>query len=88
MKSKFFFVVIGIIFLVTSISTYVFISNKTNTMAEIFNANVEILADSESSGSVMCVKYIYYSPNRNIHLCSSCNLENSELTTCALCTVK
>ena len=46
-----------------AVSAFVYVKNERNSMDELFNANVEALADDESSSSSVCGKYCFNKPS-------------------------
>ena len=67
MKKK-IFLAAGAVLVAAAVSVFVCVNNERNSMDELFNANVEALADDESSNSQACDRYCYNKPSS---VCSS-----------------
>ena len=51
MKRTFLFAAVGVAFMTAAVSTFVYVNNGSNSMDELFDANVEALTQWENSGS-------------------------------------
>ncbi|MCM1502599.1 MAG: NVEALA domain-containing protein [Bacteroidales bacterium] len=63
MKHKFLVAAGAAIVAAAAVSVFVHVRNENDAMDEFFNANVEALANDESSGSAGCDKYCYNKPS-------------------------
>ena len=73
MKTKLLFVGIGVVLLAAAVSILVYVNNGKNSMAEIFNANVEALADNESGGFGEMCSQTGNPGSHSMPLCSKCD---------------
>ena len=49
----------GAVLVVAAVSVFVYVKNERNSMDELFNANVEALAQQETGLSILCDNYSY-----------------------------
>ncbi|MBO5194013.1 MAG: hypothetical protein J6B62_03875 [Bacteroidales bacterium] len=67
------FLAAGAVLVAAAVSVFVYVKNENYSMNELFNANVEVLARSESGGfGPQCSKTGSSGTNR-MKLCSDCN---------------
>ena len=86
MKTKLLFVGIGVVLLAAAVSILVYVNNGKNSMAEIFNANVEALANAETGlGSRMCVYQSSSPGDQSYILCSTCKPGRTIVYSMAFC---
>ena len=75
MKNK-IVIAVGTFILTAGMAAFVFASSERNVMENLFDANVEALARSESGSKAMC--YSQYSVNDTMRCleCGTCNYVN------------
>lgn len=56
MKRTFLFAAVGVAFMTAAVSTFVYVNNGSNSMDELFDANVEALTQDEIIVGPLCME--------------------------------